>query len=50
MWTNNEDKVSLSNKPNDLMYLDELAEDIISAEFPDDDEELYDAKRFIDLK
>ena len=50
MWSNNEDNVPLSNKPHDVMDLDALSENIISAEFPDDYEELFDANEFIDLK
>ena len=38
VWYDNEDDLFLSNKIYDLMDFDALADDIISAEFPDDDE------------
>ena len=37
VWSNNEDDVSLGNKPRDTMGLDKLDENIISDEFPGDD-------------
>ena len=49
MWSDNEDYVSLDNKPRDVMGLDAIYENIISAESPDDDEELFDANEFLDL-
>ena len=49
MWSDNEYDMSLSNKLHGVMGLDELSDDIISAEFPDEDVELFDAKEFIDL-
>ena len=41
MWSDNEDDVLLSNNSHDMMDLGTLSDDIISAGFPDDDEELF---------
>ena len=42
VWYDNEDDKSLDNKPCDRMGLDSLADNIISAESPDDDDEIFD--------
>ena len=42
VWSDNEDDKSLDNKPCDRMGLDSLADNIISAESPDDDDEIFD--------
>ena len=42
--------MSLDNKPHDVMGLDSLADNIISDESTDDDEELFNANEFLDLK
>ena len=47
MWSGNEYDVSLSNKPHDVMDLDALADDILSAEFTDNDEEFFDTNEFL---
>ena len=49
VWSDNEDDVSLGNKPRDMMGLDALADNIISAEFTDDNEKLFNVHKFIDL-
>ena len=49
VWSNNEYDVSLGNKPRDVMGIGALAENIISAKFPDDNDKLFDANEFIDL-
>ena len=49
VWSDNEDDVSLGNKPRDMMGLDALADNIISADFTDDNEKLFNANEFIDL-
>ena len=38
VWYDNEDDVSLGNKPCDLMGLDELSDNITSSKFTDDNE------------
>ena len=49
VWSNNEYDVFLGNKPRDVIGIDALAENTISDQFPDDNEELFDANEFIDL-
>ena len=49
MWSNNEDGMSLFNKPSGVIGLYALSDKIVSAEFPDDNEELFYANKFIDL-
>ena len=49
VWPNNEDDVSLDNKPCGVMGIDALTDNIISAEYPDDDKESFDANKFLDL-
>ena len=46
VWSNNEDGVSLGNKTYAVMSIDSLANNIISDDFTDDDEELFDANEF----
>ena len=49
MWSSNEDYVFLGNKSRDIMGLDAISDNIISDEFPDDNEELFYANEFLDL-
>ena len=49
VWYNNEDYVLLGNKPYDMMGLDSLSDNIITAEFTDDDEKFFDVNECIDL-
>ena len=49
VWYNNKDDLSLGTKTCDVMVLDTLSGNIISAEFPDDYEEFFEANEFIDL-
>ena len=49
MWSDNEDDVFLGNKPRDVMGIDALADNVISAKFPDDDEEFFDENKCFNL-
>ena len=49
VWSYNEDDVSLDNKPRDVMGLEALADNIVSAEPPDDNEEFLDSNESLDL-
>ena len=49
VWSDNEYDVSFGNKPRDVIGLDALDDNIISDNFPDDDEKLFGANEFIDL-
>ena len=49
MWSDNEYDTSLGNKPRDVIILGALAENIISAQFPDDNEKIFNTNEFIDL-
>ena len=48
-WYDDEYDVLLGNKPRDMLGLDTLADNIISADFPDDDEKFFDMNKFIGL-
>ena len=49
MWSDNEDDLFLGNKPRDVMGIDALADNVISAKFPDDDEEFFDENKCFNL-
>ena len=49
VWSDIEDYMQLGNKPCDVMGIEALANNIISDEFPDIDEELFDANKVLDL-
>ena len=49
VWFDYEDDVLRGNKPCDVVDLDVFSDNIISSEFPDDDEELFDVNEFIDV-
>ena len=49
VWSDNEDGVLIDNKPWDVMGRDALAENIISANYPNDDAKLFDTNEFLDL-
>ena len=49
MWSDNEDDVFIDNKTRDVMGIETLSDNIISADFSDDDEELFGANNSLDL-
>ena len=48
LWYNNQDDVSISLKTHYVMGLDALSGDIVSAKFPDDDNEFFDANEYFE--
>ena len=49
VWSDNEDHMSLDNKPHDMMGLDALSENIISAESHDENKEFFYSNEFLYL-
>ena len=49
MWYNDEDDVLFDKKTHAVMGLDTLSDNIIKAKSTDDDEELFDANKFLEL-
>ena len=49
VWYDNEYDMFLDNNPCDMMGIEELADNIISAGYPDEYEELFGSNYFIDL-
>ena len=49
VWYNDEYDALIGNKTHDVVGPDELSDNIISSEIPDDGDELFDANEFLDL-
>ena len=49
VWSDDEDDVYLGNNPHYVVGLDAISDHIISVEFPDDDDDLFEASKFINL-